>query len=78
MKRKIQMEINEYFDYPNIHDFLIFEFNQNHIRIFSYNRIESWLWESTIFNSLDAALNIALEINIRDYSQDLKSRLYQP
>ena len=73
------------YKYPNgdsdpylSHDFLIFEFNQNHIRIFTYNRIESWLGESTIFNSLDEALNIALEINIRDYSQDLKSRLYQP
>jgi hypothetical protein len=59
-------------------DFLIFHFRGTGSNMIAYDRIESWLGESTIFSSLDAALNIALEINIRDYSQDLKSRLYQP
>jgi hypothetical protein len=59
-------------------DFLIFHFRGTGSNMIAYDRIESWLGESTIFSSLDEALNIALEINIRDYSQDLKSRLYQP
>ena len=42
------------------------------------NSITSWMGESAIFRTLQEALNVVLDMNIRDFSLDLKERLFSP